>query len=156
LEPEDHCHVYQGVSPLSLETVIAQDSFMPTVIEAVDCPTEYRPESNYATPNSPLREALAAFNDIFSSTFSSPTKKSDTTKTFRLPLRLPSPIPTGVSISNAFNSISQLTGDIAASIAAGYESGYLDQGQYHEDAVARDVRFHWEEEMRCLEVQCGL
>ena len=151
----------------SQETVIAKNSFVPVVIESVDRSTECRPESTHPGPSTPLREALASFNDMFSSTFTFPAKKSTTSDdplhAFCLSFRLPaSPLPTGASISDAFNistladSISQMTGEIAASITARYESDHLNQGQYHEDAVARDERFDWEEEMKCLEVQCGL
>jgi hypothetical protein len=55
-------------------------------------------------------------------------------------------------LSTLADSISQLTEDIAARCG----DDCLYDGQYHEDAVARDERFHWEEEMRCLEVHCGL
>ena len=142
----------------------AHDSFVPIDIEPVDRPSGSRPESN---PSTPLREALASLNNMFSSTFTTPSKKSrtpdDSPNTFRMSFRLPaSPLPVGVAISDAFSlstladSVSQLTGDITASIAARYDNDRLCQGQYHEDAVARDEMFHWEEEMKCLETQCGL
>jgi len=147
----------------SQETITAHDSFVPIDIESVDRPSGYRESS----PSTPLREALASFNNMFSSTFITPSKKSrtanDPPNTFRMSFRLPaSPLPTGVALSDAFSlstladSISQLTGDIAASFTAHYENDHLCQGQYHDDAVARDEKFHWEEEMKCLENQCGL
>lgn len=145
----------------SQKIVIAQNSFPPVVLNSLDRPIEHISESS---PGTPFREALAAFNDLLSSTFSSPSKKStksnDSLSPFRLSLRLPA--PTGVSLPNAFNlstladSFSQMTGDIAASLAVDCEDDHLRHGQYREDAVARDESFHWEEEMKCLEIQCGL
>ena len=144
------------------EFVIAQDSFGPVVLDRPDRPIEHTAESS---PSTPLREALIAFNDLLLSPFSSPSKKStksnDSPSPFR-PVSLRFPAPAGCSLPNAFNlstlvdSFSQLTGDIAASLAVECEDDHLCHGQYREDAVARDERFHWEEEMKCLEIQCGL
>lgn len=138
---------------------------VPMVNEILDRPTHHRPESSQAGLSTPLHEALAAFNAMLSSTVTTPSRKStfrfDSPNTF-LSFLPASPVATGASFSKAFNlstladSISQLTEDIAASIAARCGDDCLYDGQYHEDAVARDERFHWEEEMRCLEVHCGL
>lgn len=145
---EDHWPASQGVSPLGQEPVITQDSFVPIVIETID--------------HAPFPEILASFNDIFSSSFTSPVKSSgtgdDSPNPFLFSLLPSPPLPTSVkfNFSTLADSVSQLTGDIAASIAARYEGDYLYHDQYHEDAVARDEKFHWEEEMKCLEIQCGL
>ena len=118
-----------------------------------------------AALTTPLCEALATFGDIFSPSSTFRTKYGSVNgEGAPQPSRRPSAttlpaikIPlTSFKISNLTGSITQFTGELAALLAAHCENENWGQSQYEEDAVARDERFDWEEEMRSLEVQCGV
>lgn len=118
-----------------------------------------------AVLTSPLSEALATFGDMFSPSSTFKTKfgfvteegaphSSHRPSATSLP-RINIPLKS-FKISNLTGSITQFTGELAASLAAHYGNENWGQSQYEEDAVARDERFDWEEEMRSVEMQCGV